>query len=190
MPRASLPADGSVRPKVAIFSPFACGTRYRCFCVLGAPRQQRQAVQPDVHRQDHAQRRVDVLELLARDAEADVVHAGAAVFGRHADAEQAEVGHLRQDARSKRCSRSSSWMRGATSRRGPLAYRLLEQAVLLGQIEVDHGVRQPIRLAGHVDRRTDAWTPSGRAPAPSAPRSRGTPALPKSAATSPSPISA
>jgi len=45
-----------------------------------------------VHRHDHPQVRVDVLELLAGQAEADVVHAGAAVLGRHRDAEQAELG--------------------------------------------------------------------------------------------------
>ena len=32
MPRASLPADGSVSANVAIFSPLACGTRYWRFC--------------------------------------------------------------------------------------------------------------------------------------------------------------
>ena len=85
--------------------------------ILGAPREQRQAVEPGVHRHDHAQRRVHVLELLAGEAEADVVHAGAAVLRRHRDAEQAELRHLRQDrSRSNRCSRSSSRMCGATSR--------------------------------------------------------------------------
>ena len=36
---------------------------------------------------------------------------------------------------------------------GPLLHRLLQQAVFLGQIEVDHGA-DPIRLPGHLDRRT------------------------------------
>ncbi len=39
------------------------------FLVLGSPREQRQTVQPGVHRHDHAQRRVDVFELLARHPE-------------------------------------------------------------------------------------------------------------------------
>ena len=37
--------------------------------LLGAPGEQRQAVEARVHRHDHAQRRVDVFELLAGDAE-------------------------------------------------------------------------------------------------------------------------
>ena len=32
IPTTSLPAFGSVKPKVASFWPFACGTRYFCFC--------------------------------------------------------------------------------------------------------------------------------------------------------------
>ena len=35
---------------------------------------------------------------------------------------------------------------------GPLLHRLLQQAVFLGEIEVDHGA-EPIRLSGHLDRR-------------------------------------
>ena len=66
--------------------------------ILAAPRQQRQAVQPGVHRHDHAQRGVDVFEFLAGQPQADVIHAGAAVLLRHRDAEQAEPGHAAEDA--------------------------------------------------------------------------------------------
>ena len=85
--------------------------------LFGAPRQQRQTVEARVHRHDHAQRRVDVLQLLAGQAEADVVHAGAAVLLRHRDAQQAQPLHAADDELgSNRCSRSRSWIRGATSR--------------------------------------------------------------------------
>ena len=130
--------------------------------ILGAPGEQRQAVEPGVHRHDHAQRRVDVFELLAGQAERDVVHPRAAVLRRHGDAEQAELGHLRQDASGRtRCARSSSWIRGATSRRAPLAHRLLEQALFVSEIEVHHGghsdaVRRCAIAVGRTPRAIDS----------------------------------
>ncbi len=85
--------------------------------ILGAPRQQRQAVQADVHGEDHAQRRVHVLQFLAREAEADVVGARCRrtrrAPRRPAGRASAICGRM---AGSKRCWRSSSRMRGATSR--------------------------------------------------------------------------
>jgi hypothetical protein len=91
-----------------------------------------------VHRHDHAQRRVDVFELLACAAEADVIHARAAVFGRHADTQQAQVGHLRQDLRIElvRAIELADLRRHFAP--APLAYGLLEQLVLVRQIEVNH----------------------------------------------------
>ena len=59
--------------------------------ILCAPREEQQAVQSRVHRH------VDVLEFLGNHAEADVIHSRAAVLRRHRAAEQAELGHLRQD---------------------------------------------------------------------------------------------
>ena len=106
--------------------------------VLGAPGQERQAVEPGVHRHDHAQRRVDVLELLADDAEADVVHAGAAVFLRDRTAEQAKLGHLRQDVRVESMLAIELANLRRHRARAPLAHRLLEQPLLLGEIEINH----------------------------------------------------
>ena len=105
---------------------------------LGAPRQQRQAVEAGVHRHDHAQRRVDVLELLADDAEADVVHAGAAVLGRHRRAEQPEVGHLREDAAVEAVLAIEVVDLRLHLARAPLAHRLLEQPLFFGEIEIKH----------------------------------------------------
>ena len=106
--------------------------------ILGAPRQQREAVQAGVHRDDDAQRRVDVFELLADDPEADVVHARAAVLGRNGTAQQAHLGHLRQNARVE----AVLAIELADPRRhlasGPLPDRLLQQALLFGQIEINH----------------------------------------------------
>ena len=70
-----------------------------------------------MHRHDHAQRGVDVLELLAGQAQRDVVHPGAAVLrpAREMPSSPSDAicGRI---AGSKRCARSSSRMRGATSR--------------------------------------------------------------------------
>ena len=100
------------------------------FLRFGSPRQQRQAVERDVHRQDDAQRRVRVLELFARDAEADVVHARAAVLRRHADAEQPELGHLRQQAAIERVLAIELLDARRNLPRRPLARRLLDEPML------------------------------------------------------------
>ena len=72
---ASVPTPGSVRPNVASFSPFACGTRKRCFWSSVPHWQQRQRVEADVDAHHHAEGGVGALELLAQDAQADVVEA-------------------------------------------------------------------------------------------------------------------
>jgi hypothetical protein len=100
--------------------------------IFGSPREQRQAVEPGVNRHDHAQRRVDVLELFAGQPQADVVHAGAAVLLRHRDAEESELGHPAENSiaiemvlaivlADVRCHFTC----------GPLAYRLFEQALFV-----------------------------------------------------------
>ena len=106
---------------------------------FGAPRQQRETVEAGMHRHDHAQRCVDVLELFARKPEADVVHAGAAVLGRHRHAEQAKPRHAAENAVAIEMMRTVVLAdeRSDFARR-PLAYRLFEQALLVGQGEVNH----------------------------------------------------
>ena len=105
---------------------------------LGAPRQQRQAVEAGVHRHDHAQRRVDVLELLAGDAQADVIHARAAVLLRDGNTQKAERRHQRKDIRIEAVLPVEIVNAWGDFARGPFADRLLEQALLVGQVEVDH----------------------------------------------------
>ena len=68
------------------------------FLGLGAPGEQRQAVEPRVHRQDDAERRVHVLQLLAGQAEADVIEPRAAVLLGHAHAQEAELRHAAENA--------------------------------------------------------------------------------------------
>ena len=107
--------------------------------ILGAPRQQRQAVEAGVHRHDDAQRRVDVLELFADEPERDVVHPGAAVLCGHATPSSPSFAIPPSTrSRSKRCCRSFSLMYGRDFARGPLADRLLEQPLFVGESEVDH----------------------------------------------------
>ena len=70
-----------------------------------------------MHRHDHAQRRVDVFELLTDDPEADVVHAGAAILLRHRTAEQAKLRHLRAGCSCRSGARDRAREScGATSR--------------------------------------------------------------------------
>ena len=91
-----------------------------------------------MHRHDHAQRRVDVFELFADDAQADVVHAGAAVFGRHRGAEQSQLGHLRQDAAVEAVLAIEVVDLRRDLARAPFAHRALEQLVFFGEIEIKH----------------------------------------------------
>jgi hypothetical protein len=77
--------------------------RLRCevalFLIFRTPRQEGEAVQRHVHGENDAQRGVHILELLACETEADVIHARAAVLRRHADAQQTKLGHLSENRR-------------------------------------------------------------------------------------------
>ena len=70
MPRASLPADRLGQPVAGNL--LSARLRHQIFLLLrlGAPGQQRQAVQSGVHRQDDAEGGIDVLELFAGHPEA------------------------------------------------------------------------------------------------------------------------
>ena len=71
---------------------------------------------------------------------ADVVHAGAAVLLRHRDAEQTELRHPAEDALAIEMVLAvvvADVRRDVA--RAPLANRLLEQVVLVGQAEINHG---------------------------------------------------
>ena len=103
---------------------------------LGAPREQAQAVEPRVHGHDHAQRGVDVLQFLAGEAEADVVHARAAVLRRHRNAEQAELRHLRQDVGIEPVLPVEILDARRDLAGAPLAHRLLEQTMFVGEGKV------------------------------------------------------
>ena len=141
--------------------------------VLGAPASSDSEFRPTCTDMDDAQRGVDVLQFLAGETEADVVHARAAVLGRDADAQQAEGGHLRQDrrveavlavqfrdvrarprappirgrsaraSRARRSVRNQSWMSPSSTRRPGRSH--------------DDGVpgrRRPPRVAGRPDAST------------------------------------
>ncbi len=89
-------------------------------------------------RHDHAERRIDVFELLADETEADVVHPGAAVLLRDRTPKQAEVRHLRHNRRIEpmlAIELANPWRDLA---RRPVAHRLLEQPLLLCQVEIKH----------------------------------------------------
>jgi hypothetical protein len=91
-----------------------------------------------VHRHDDPERRIDVLELLAHNAEADVVHAGAAELLRHRTAEQAELRHLRKNVPVEAVlpvELVDLWRDGP---RSPLPHRLLEEPLLLRQVQINH----------------------------------------------------
>ena len=126
-----------------------------------------------MHRHDHAQRRVDVLELLAGEAEADVVHAGAAVFLRHRDAEQAELRHAAEDALAIEAVLPIVFpdVRRDLAR-APFADRLLEQAlfvrsgrklIIRRQILSRAGNGQRARAAGDARRAAPDIELAGRA---------------------------
>ena len=75
-----------------------------------------------------------ILELLAGDAERDVVHAGAAVFLRHRDAEQPELRHAAEDALAIEMMLAVVVVDERQHLAGaPLANRLLEQLMFVGE---------------------------------------------------------
>ena len=89
-----------------------------------------------MHREDDTQRRVGVLQFFARDAETDVVHAGAAILRGHADAEKPELCHLRKKAAIE-CVLAIELLDAWRDLAGrPFASRLLDEPVLFGQIKV------------------------------------------------------
>ena len=146
MARASLPAPGSVRAYPAILLPLRLRHQVSLFLGLGAPGEEREAVEPGVHRQDDAERRIHVLELFAREAQADVVEAGAAVLLRHAHAQEPQLRHAAEDAVAVEAVIAIEL---ADARRHfpgrPLANRLLDQPLFVREVEADHaGLRKRI----------------------------------------------
>ena len=69
------------------------------FLIFRAPLQQRQAVQAEMHRHDHAQGRIGAFQFFADQPQRDVVEALPAVAHRDADAEDAQFRHARQKGR-------------------------------------------------------------------------------------------
>jgi hypothetical protein len=89
-----------------------------------------------VYRHDHAQRRVDIFELLAHDPKTDVVHARAAVLRRHAHAKEAELRHLGQQPAIEPVLAIQLLNRRRDFPRRPLTRGLLEQQMVFTEIEI------------------------------------------------------
>ena len=158
---ASVPAPGSVRPNVASFSPRACGTSQRCFCSSVRPLHQRQRVEPDMDAHDHAEGGVGALQLLAQDAEADVVHASAAPALPDGRAQEPQLAHLLEDVAADLALRVPLADVRLDLGRGEVAHRLLHELVLVRQREVDrhlanrnrHGLDEVVAKAAGRPRR-------------------------------------
>ena len=108
-------------------------------------------------RHDHAQVGVDVLELLAREPEAQVVHAGAAPLLGDADAEQLQLGHAAQEVAVEAVLAVEVVDLRLDLLRGPSSRTVSTSAsVLVAQLQVDHvsslsaslsaSLRQVVRL--------------------------------------------
>ena len=90
---ASEPASASVSPNAPSTSPAIIGTRYSCFCVLGAAVEERGRAEADAGFERDRHRRVDARDLLDRDAVREVVGAAAAVLLGERQPEQTELAH-------------------------------------------------------------------------------------------------
>src|SRR4029077_19686681 len=80
-----------------------------------------------------------VLEFLAGDTQAHVVHSGAAVLLRHRDPQESKPGHASKNAIAVEAMMPVVFLdvrRDLT--RGPLSNRLLEQLLFICQVEADH----------------------------------------------------
>ena len=147
MPRASLPGRWLGQAVRADQRAMRLRNEILLLLRFGPPRQKREAVQRDVHRQDDPHRRVGVLELFACDAEADVIHPRASILRRHADAEKPKLGHLRQERAIERVRTIELLDAGRHFARRPLARRLLDEPMLLVEIEV-HSLKMLARVHG------------------------------------------
>ena len=139
---ASEPAFGSVRPKVASFSPVAWGTSQRCFCSSVPPLEEGEGVEADVDAHGDAEEGVDVLEFVAGEGEADVVEAGAAVALGDGEAEDAELTHLPQDFGVELGVGVPPLDVGGDFAGGELADHVADLDLLVGELEV-HGWGEP-----------------------------------------------
>ena len=86
----SEPPCGSVRPKQPMISPAAMPRQVLLLLLFAAVGEDRVHAQRALHRGEAAQAGIAALQLLADQAVADAVHAGAAVFLGNGRAEQAE----------------------------------------------------------------------------------------------------
>jgi len=118
--------------------------------VLRAPLQERQRVQPDVDAHDHPEGRVRPLQLLAQEAQADVVHARTAVALGDRRAEEAQLAHLAEGGQGHLVTLVPLADVGQDLRLGEGADGLLDERVLGGQGEVDHGTARSFRSGGRV----------------------------------------
>ncbi len=117
-------------------SPLCLRDEIPLFLILGPPGEERQTIEPRMNGHDDAQGRVDVLQLLAHEPEADVVHAGAAILLRHRTSEQPELRHLRKDLRVEpmrpiELPDARRHLAGA-----PFAHRALDQLMFFRKIEI------------------------------------------------------
>ena len=135
----SEPAPGSVSPKHASFSPFACGVSQRCFCSSVAVLEQRERVEADVHRDQRPERRLAALDLLARERLGDEVEPGAAVLLRDHDAEDPELGHALDQLHVELVVDVVLDGDGQHALVHEGADGLLDQALLVGELEVHGG---------------------------------------------------
>ena len=93
---ASLPADASVSPHAASFSPRRERHEVRALLFVGSEHRDVRGAQPVVRGDGQRDRRIDARELLDADAVVDRRHRRAAEFFRELNAHQSERGELRE----------------------------------------------------------------------------------------------
>ena len=109
------------------------------FLLFGSPAENTKAVQPDVHRHRHSQKRVARFQLLAHKTERDVIKARSTVLFGNAYAEQSKIGHLIEYASFE----MGFFIPFLDMRRhlavAKLADGLLQCQMFFGQFKIDHG---------------------------------------------------
>src|SRR4029453_18485738 len=123
-------------------------------------------------RHDHAQVGVDVLELLAGEPEAQVVHACAAPLLRDADPQQLELAHALQEVAVEAVRAVEVVDLRLDFLPRPLAHRLDERLVLLTQLQLDHG--SSLNASSGSSRRCCSRGPPSSALSPLPPTQNGT----------------
>ena len=158
MAPASVPAFGSVSAEGAQLLSPGLWHEEALLLLLGAPLQEREAVQADVDAHGNTQEGVDVFELFAGQRQRDVVEPRAAIFLGYGKAEDAQLTHLVQDFGVKLALGVPFLDVRRDLARGEFARPCREVEFALAVSEKSIDLLDPLYFVRHCDQSGKAWS--------------------------------